>query len=978
MHSFGLLLVTAVLLAPSAAHAQVDRATLTGRAIDITGALIPEAAIEVVSQATGLTRQTQTDASGAYRVSGLPNGTYLVTASKAGFDAIVVDNVRLEVGQVRTLDITLPVGGVSSEVQVTAPSATIDLRTAEIGEAVTSTQIQAIPLNGRNWASMMQFAPGAVNTGEGGQGNIRFFGRARDDNNWTFDGVDATGVKDPRTEASLRLVMSTEAISEFRVSSTNFTADAGTGAGAQVNLVSKSGANQFHGSVFEYFRDEALDSRRVLDTLPEEPPFGLNQYGLSVGGPLKRSRTFFFGTYEGLRQTLDTANERPALVPSASIRALVQATQPALMPVINAYPLGTAPTANPNVDEYRGRKTLEWNEDSFLVRLDHRVSDRASIVARVNGVNGLIDSEVRSDLLETRRSESFPMNFTGQWQHILSPRSLAEFKFGWNRSPLDRVDQGLGPEGYEIRNTYTPTRATLANEEKPQSLSYLGHVVTTRGRHTLKVGGEYRKIDVNVGNGPAISVRWNSLTDFLANRTNRIRVDGELPLQEGRRWYGIAYGQTDWRATDALTVNAGVRYEYYSVMQEASGNGNVLDIDRCPPTATSIFCAPGTPFYFPDKNNVAPRLGLAWSVSPNWVVRGGYGIYFSPGQNDDVMAAIDSMAVRGELTTTAAYPVEDDIPAALSRANSRPRSQQRDRKDMMAHTYSASVQGDLGANLVATAAYVGSRGSNVFNRIFVNTIDPVTGARPAAPYLTTQIDQKGSLGETEYDGLTLGLKHNLKNGLLLQSSYTLGRSRDNNAGNGEGSEWQDARCGDCEWGPSDFDARHSLAINMVYELPFGDGAVLGGWDLSTVLIARSGRPVNVIMSRTAPDGSDVNQRPNLVPGVEPVTGDIDRWLNPAAFATPAASEFGSSPRNGVRGPGSWQMDLSLSKRVGISGRTNLDLRIDAFNLFNIDQYGNPARDYTVPLSFGLPSPLNSGPTGTGTARQFQLGVRLNF
>ena len=241
--------------------------------------------------------------------------------------------------------------------------------------------------------------------------------------------------------------MSTEAISEFRVSSTNFTADAGTGAGAQVNLVSKSGTNQFQGSVFEFFRDEALDERRVLDTLPEEPPFRLNQYGFSLGGPIVRSRTFFFATYEGLRQTLDTANDRPALVPSAAFRAQVAAVQPALVPVINAYPLGTGRTSDPNIDEYRGRKTLKWDEDSFLVRIDHRFTDAASMVVRFNGVDGLIDSEVRSDLLETRRSAAFPKNFTAQWQQMLSPRAVAEFKFGWNSSPLDRIDQGLGARG---------------------------------------------------------------------------------------------------------------------------------------------------------------------------------------------------------------------------------------------------------------------------------------------------------------------------------------------------------------------------------------------------------------------------------------------------------------------------------------------------------------------------------------------------
>jgi hypothetical protein len=854
---------------------------------------------------------------------------------------------------------------------------------------VTNRQIEATPLNGRNWATLMTFAPGATNSGEGNQGNIRFFGRARDDNNWTFDGVDATGVKDPRQEASLRLVMSAEAIAEFRVSSTGYTADGGTGAGAQVNLVSKSGSNRFTGSVFEYFRDDALDERRVLDTLPEEPPFRLNQYGFSMGGPIVRNRTFFFGTFEGLRQRLDVANQTPALVPSAAYRARTLAAQPALEPVINAYPLGTAPTSNPDVDQYVGRKRLTWSEDSFLVRVDHRFNDETPAFVRINGVNGVIDSEVRSDLLETRRSEAFPMNVTGQVQRVMSPTTLAELKFGWNRSPLERLDQGLGAEGYEIRNVFTPTRATLFNEEKPQSFTYAGSLAMTRGRHHVKLGGEFRQIHVNVANSSATSVRWNSSADFLANRTNRIRIDGELPLQEGRRWYGIGYAQTEWRAVSTLTVTAGVRYEYYSVMEESSGNGNVLDLVNCPPNAQTIFCPAGTAWYANDPNNVAPRLGLAWSPSEVWVIRGGYGMYYSPGQNDDVMAAIDSMAQRGELTAPASYPVDPYVPLVQASANSRPRALQRDRRDMYAHIYSASVQRELGSQFTAQAAYVGSRGANAFNRIFVNTIDPTTRVRPAAPFLTTQIDQKGSLGETEYDGLLLSLQRGFRQGFQFQANYTLGRARDNNAGNGEGSEWQDARCGECEWGPSDFDARHVFALNTSYALPWGAGrahltegaaaAILGGWDVAAVVYARSGRPVNPIVNRTAPDGNDVNQRPNLVGSAESaVTGNIDNWFNASSFAVPAANQFGNSPRNGYRGPAAWQLDISLTKRIQLGGRSVLDLRIDGFNLFNIDQYGTPNRDFTQSLTFGLPTPLNSQPTGTGTARQFQLGVRLGF
>lgn len=974
-----LLAAMVLFLYPISAMAQVDRATLVGTIRDASGAVVRDVIVTVSAPAIGLKRDVRTGADGTYRLAGLPPAEYLATFVRDGFETAVVDDITLNVGQTRTLDAQLTVGAISSEVKVVAAATPLDQASAEIGTVIGRLEVQETPLNGRNWAALMALAPGAVNTGEGGQNGIRFFGRARDDNNWTFDGVDATGIKDPRQEGSLRLVMSTEAIAEFRVNSTSYTAESGTGAGAQVNIVSRSGTNQFVGGLFSFVRNDALDARRILDPLPEAPPFSLYQFGGTLGGPIARDRTFFFASYEGLRQRLDMANSRPGLVPSAAFRAQVLATRPELRPVIEAYPLGTARTSDPNIDEFFGRKKLTWDEDSVMVRLDHRFDAQSSMFVRYNRVRGDVDSEVRSDLLETRAQKVNPSNLTAQVQRVMSPATLLDVKFGMNRSPLDRTEQGAGPESYEIRNAFTPTRASTTNEEKPTSLSYVGNLLWTGGSHSLKTGGEFRQILMNVGNGAATSIRWNSIADFLQNRTNRIRIDGELPLQKARRWYGIGYVQDEWRATPALTVNLGLRYEYFSVTHEADGNGKVIDLQRCPPSAASIFCPAGTPYYFPDKNNFGPRVGAAWSVTPRTVMRAGYGIYYSTGQNDDVTAAIDSLAQRGELTAAASYPITPFVSQVLSASNARPRAVQRDRRDMYAHQYSVSLQQEVAGGWVGQVAYVGSQGRNVFNRIFINTIDPVTRTRPAAPFITTQLDQKSSMGRTEFNGLQTSLQRRFRAGLLLQGNYLLGNSKDNNAGNGEGSEWMNARCADCEWGPSDFDIRHSGSVNFVYQLPFAEGSAMGGWDVSGVLSGRSGRPVNVIISRTGPDGNDVNQRPNLVPGVEPQPESVpSRWLDVAAFASPAATAFGDAPRNGFRAPGLWQLDLAIAKKTRMAGTSSFEVRLEAFNIFNTAQYGAPGRNVSEPLVFGLLAPANEGPTGTGTARQLQLGLRFSF
>jgi hypothetical protein len=255
--------------------AQVDRAALSGTVTDATRATIAGAEVTIVSGATGFRRTGLTGAGGAYQLPGLPVGQYTVSVAKQGFNTVKIEQVVLGVGQSRTVDVQLVVGTVNAAVEVVAEVTPLEQKNAEIGTVIGEQQIRNIPLNGRHWASLMALAPGAVNVGEGNQNSIRFFGRPRDDNNWTFDGVDATGIKDPRQEGNLRLVISTDSIAEFRVNSLPFTAEGGVGGGAQVNLVSKTGTNEFHGSGYEFFRNSALDARRPFDGA-NPPPFRLN------------------------------------------------------------------------------------------------------------------------------------------------------------------------------------------------------------------------------------------------------------------------------------------------------------------------------------------------------------------------------------------------------------------------------------------------------------------------------------------------------------------------------------------------------------------------------------------------------------------------------------------------------------------------------------------------------------------------------
>jgi hypothetical protein len=955
--------------------AQVDRASLTGTVTDPAGSAIADATIVAEAPATGFRREVKTSAAGFYQVTGLPVGVYSVTITKTGFNTTKVDGVTLTVGQTRTLDSQLAVGTMATAVEVAAEATPLDQTNAEIGQVIGEQQIKSIPLNGRHWAALMALAPGAVNVGEGNQNSIRFFGRPRDDNNWTFDGVDSTGIKDPRQEGNMRLVTSMDSIAEFRVNSLPFTAEGGVGGGAQINMVSKSGSNEFHGSAFEFFRNSALDARRPFDGV-NPPPFRLNQFGGNLGGRIKRDKTFFFANYEGLLQRL-TISRADGLVPSASFR---QRTPEALRGLINLYPVGNVPGANADVDRLVVETPEKRNEYSGMARVDHRINDKHSLFFRFAMSDAFI-SQVRNGLLETRDSFIRPTNVTTQWQQVWSTTLVNETKLGFNRSALTRNDVGRIPEGVAIPG-FTSTQATTGIIEKPSTYSIVNNLSWVRGRHTLKFGGEVRRIHLNVGNGPATTVAFASQANFLRNALDRITIGSRLDTVGVRRTFSSFYAQDEFRLSQTLTVNLGMRYENYTVSNEVAGRGRVFDIVRC-----QGFCPSGTPWFFPDNNNIMPRVSLAWApkaLGGKTVIRTGYGMYIGPGQNDDVTAAIDSLPENLSITAadipTLSYPPAPFL-AQLRSQGQTPRSVQRDRKEPESHMWTLSVQRELPLSMVAQVAYVGNVGRNQLTRTYVNTLDPVTRRRPLTTF--NQIDEKRFDGNTNFNGLQSSLTRSFSKGWLFQAQYMWGHAISDNAGSGEGGQIQDVACRACDRGAADYDIRHTFTANSVYQLPFARNRWFGGWDVSGIFTSRTGTPFSVFVNRAAanvPSGQTQTQRANYLGGDPYVANpSAGQWLNPAAFAAPANGTYGNSGRNRFRGPGLWQTDLALSKRIRVSERMNVEFRAESFNLFNRAQFGNPVNNISTTATFGrILTTANDGATGTGTSRQLQFMLRLNF
>jgi hypothetical protein len=967
------------ILGVAAAAAQSSNATLQGTITDTSGAVLPGVAVRLQSPATALSREVVSNTAGVYVFNFLPPGSYVVTAELSGFKIVRHEQIRLEVGQNLKLDLQMEIGELAEVVTVEGAAPLLDRSSPSIGTVVQSSQLQELPLAGRHWAGLMLLAPGAINTGDGTHLSTRFVGRARDDNNWTFDGIDATGVKDPRQDSAARLIISSESIAEFRVSSALYSAESGTGAGGQVQLISKTGTNQFHGTVYDFIRNDAFDAR-PFGTLGELPPFRLNQFGFNVGGPIVPRRTLFFVNYEGLRQRQTQSFTR--FVPSAAYRAGVTGV---LAPIVALFPRGTGPTSDPAIDEWRGTQKLIAEENAGLIRVDQRVSQSTSVFARYNFDRANIISPSDTGVTTNKLR---PSNLVVQMQRIFGSAIVSEFKFGYNASLRDSVREGPSAAQMSVPGFVTLTGPQ--NEvERGRSYSVLNDTALIRGRHNIKFGGEIRRILIDVGEGNTTTLEYSSRTNFQNNVLERFNII-DFPIVQGQRWWYIGYIQDDIKWRPNVTINAGLRYEYYSVVVEKDGRDKVWRL------SCGGFCPPGTPWYEPDFNNFGPRVGFAWAPArfrDNTVVRAGFGIFYGPGQNDDVFAPIDNAGSRISLervtTPALAYPIDPFLGLAATIGNA-PRAVDEHRVDQYANHYSLSIQQALPLRFVTQIGYVGNQGHHMLDRNNINLIDPATGQRPLPQF--GRVDIKSSGSNTSFHGLQLSLQRPMTAGFLFGAQYMWSHALDvGSLGGGESQEPQNAACRRCEHASTNQDIRHTLTANWVYQLPYGRETatrgllerVFGGWQLSGVLQARTGRPLTITVNRSTgdlPDGNNRNQRPNLVPDVDPYPADRtpSQWLNIAAFAVPARGTWGNVGRNTLRGPGLFQVDLALQKRFRFAGSRHLEFRWEAFNAFNRLNLANPGTNISSPASFGrITGPLNNN-YGTGTARQMQFMLRFNF
>jgi Carboxypeptidase regulatory-like domain/TonB dependent receptor len=987
-------LLLAFFLAGSMCMAQIDRAGLNGTVKDTAGKRVAGAHIVALLTVTGLQRETITSASGTYNIPELPIGLYRVTCSAPGFAGAVFDDLEQTVGHTRTLDITLGVAGVTQQVEVSGAISQLDETSATLGARVEPKQVKELPLNGRNWSTLTALVPGAVDTGGSNQRSIRFAGRGLDDNNFTYDGIDATNIVNQAQQPFVRLAIPTDAIAEFRISTMLFTAENGSTPGGQIAVASRSGTNTLHGTVFEFLRNDIFDARQPIDTLnPHKPAFRLNQYGGSVGGPVARDRMFYFFTYEGLRQSL--GQTLPGFVPSGSFKAQVAAASPVLAPILDAYPEGQFPvTGSPDIEEFVGAGRQLDHEDSAMLRLDRRFSAADSAYLRFNFDAALSEAplaEGGSYLEDRQQVASRPVNGELEAMHIFSRSLVNELKFGFNRGNVYTTNQGIANTPYTIA---VSGLTSLANNEYKlgvgNSYSYIDNLTWVHGDHTLKLGVEVRRLQLNQGNTANGTVTYSSPASFLINSVSSATLADELPVNGLRKTEIYSYAEDEWKVRPNFTLNLGVRYTFYNLFHEVNGKAIPFDFATCGPVG---FCGAGRSFGAPNTRDVDPRISVTWApaaMGGKTVLRSGFGLYHGDGQLDDQNLPISNEVGQYSLSGVS-YPITPFLngPGTVSA-----RDDYRNRKDMYVSQWGLSVQQAFPRDLVGTLSYVGSKGTNLLTTSYVNLKDPVTGLRPYSAF--GQVQWRGNFNNSSYEGLVASLQRSFTHGLLLSANYVYAHEIDqDSAGGGDSDFPQNPACLSCERASGDFDVRHVLTANSVYELPFGEGkaflsqpgiasAILGRWSVATIVSDRSGLPINVTEDRSSKSvatGYTTSQRPNRVPGVSltPRGGKgIESWINPAAFALVADSGYGDAPRNIGHGPNLWQADLAVAKRIPIKESAQIQFRSEFFNIFNRAQYGQPLADFSSNTFGQIIGAVNTGPVGTGTPREIQFMLRLEF
>ena len=1072
-------------LVPAHALAQFDSATVLGFISDQSGAAMPGVTVTLANPATGITTTAVTDDRGQYQFLNVRVGTYTLRAELEGFTTAVADAFTVTVNARQRVDLAMTVGGIGETVHVSGAARLLESESSDRGTVITREQIVNLPLNGRAYADLALLSPGvrksSISNSRDASFNVNGLRSAL--NNFILDGVDNNSYGTSNQGFSNQVVqVSPDAVEEFKVQTNNFSAEFGRAGGAVINATFRSGTNQFRGAAWEFNRNTKLNATGFFKpSSGVKPEMNRNQFGGVFGGPILRDRAFFFFNYEGFREvskqltfaSIPTLAQRQGnlgvpirnpitgevyadgVIPQSAITDFAKQ-------VLAGLPAPTRAGNSNNIDSMPRREDFN---DKFDIKFDQKLNAATTTFFRFSHrkVNNFEPGSIPGDIGSPANNfvEVLNQQYAGGLTRTLSNNSLLELRVGVSRTAAGKSALGTGGpnmlQAYGITGLPTDTyfaggltqqsvngwTAWGRQSSNPQFQNPLVWDVRLnyswiKGAHTLKTGYEYQRINTDVDDvhpkygadsysgqfsrpaGAAANAPIYNLADFMFGARSSYDLVNPFVFQLRQRMH-FGYIQDDWKAAPNLTINMGLRYEFGTPQWEE--NNYLSNFD--PDTRTILRASDGSIYdrslVNPDRNNFAPRVGMAYSLTPRTVLRSAYGvsyIHFNRlgGENllsfngpHVVPASIAQQPSQGLCsgnqaptscfrTTQMGYPAGINDEGNFNPLNGRVNHIPKDLRTGYVQSWHVTLQRELLSNLMVDIAYIANKSDKLMILADMNQARPngpdentlLQLRRPIQGYQFIQSAFDG--GRADYRALQVKVERRWSDGLYLLNSFTWSRARDNASGHLETANGDNSRVNYAniagEFGTSGYNQPLNNTTSVVWELPFGAGrrwgtdmhpladAIVGGWRITAINLISSGLPVNLTYSPSAQFSvsGTPTYRPNISGEIYASDPTIDNWFNRDNITIPTdrTQPFGNAPRNAARGPKIWSLDLGLHKGFGLGmGQSRLEVRIEAFNVLNRANFGAPNGNRSS-ADFGTIRSLSTTP------RQIQLGARISF
>jgi len=1010
----------------SSALAQSPNGTISGLVFDPSRALIADAEITVVNDATHVQYLAKTNSEGIYVVSNLPPGAYRIQVAKIGFKTIIKPDIVLNVQDALAINFTLPIGAASETVTVTGGGPLVNTESGSVSTVVDRNFVEGIPLNGRSFQTLIALTPGVVLTAatQNEQGQFSVDGQRADANYFTVDGVSANvgvsggfghGLAQGAAGALPSLnalggtssLVSLDAMQEFRVQTSSFAPEFGRTPGGQISIVTRAGTNNFHGTLFDYFRNDVLDANNWFADqggLPK-PKERQNDFGGVLGGPLVRDRTFFFFSYEGLR--LRQPLTRQTAVPDAASR---QQAPTGIQPFLNAFPVPNGAALGKGLAQFSASYSNPSTLDSYSVRLDQTINSKLNLFGRYGFAPSsttergpaIDNASVLSNVATTAfRSHTFTLALAASF----SPRLSNELRANYSnvKAATDyRQDSFSGAVPPPFASLLPPGTSqgflsffvfgvgdlsqgkNITNEQR--QINLVDNLAFSRGGHQWKFGVDYRWLS------PISRPMFYSQLPFFLGISGFGGALSGVPLVTNvyRELESTLlsknvslYAQDNWKASARLSVSYGLRWDVNPPLEGKNSASTLYTVAGLSNPATMTVSAAGTPLYKTTYGNIAPRLGVAYRLrqrgDSETIVRGGFGIFYDLGSGFLGYSTAGFPFFSFRSVTGAPFPLtpQQAAPPTVSNPASGMYVAAPDLKLPRTYQWNLALERSLSANQTLSVTYVGALGRDLLRQDSLYAPNPMFG----------YVGITRNTATSDYHALQFKFQRRLSQGLQALASYTFSHSIDV-ASNDSGAYNTPASVSgpNLDRGNSDFDLRHSFTAALAYDLPApsskkGVRAVLSGWSVDSFVFARSAPPVTVLGPYFFVGGSYFQSRASAVPGVSAYLHGPQypggTALNAAAFAAAASGQQGNLGRNALRSFGAWQADLALRRHFRLTEKLALQFRTEFFNVFNHPNFGSPVSTLGDPL-FGLStetlaSSLGSGGSNGGFNPLYQVG-----